>query len=333
MATAYLYDAEGRGREVELTADTVAGLNEHSLLWIDVGPDDPALDEVAARLGLDPESLTTIRQSNIRPRLDNYGGYYQFTVYAEPLRERPAPPRDEHGRRLYGVGAVKVDFIVGDRWLLTVRADGVAYIESYRAQDKAETMLGAMSPQALAASLLDWHLEGYFDAVADIEATIDRLEEQIIAGPTGRITLGRLTASKRQVSRLRGLLAGQRTIFYGLARPDFTLVAESAAAAHYATLVGRYERAIDEVERTRDLVVGSFELFTSRAAQQTNDLVKALTLITVAIGLCAAIAGIFGMNFDVPIFHTGQSGFDITVAAQLAIVLLTGIYVRWQRWL
>lgn len=335
MATAFLYDAEGSDREVELTHDAISSLGEQNLLWIDVdlGASD-GLDAVADVLSLDPSSVARMRRANVRPRLDNYGAYYQLTVYAQPLNDRAARLRQEDGRRIHGAGAIKVDIAVGDRWILTVHDGEVNFLESYRAQDKAETLLGAMSPQALTASLLDWHLEGYFDVVADIEEAIDRLEEQVLVRANGRMTLGRMTALKRQVSRLRVLLGSQRSVFYGLARPDFLLVAETPAAHHYATLVGRYERAVDEVEHLHDLVVGGFELFTSRTTQATNDLVKALTFLTVVIGLCAAVAGIFGMNFErTSVFATGNRGFYAIAIAQFVALVAAAAYVRWQRWL
>lgn len=334
MPTAFLYDAEGADREVELTPDAVASLDEQSLLWVDVDVEVDDLDTIAEVLKLDPTSVKRIRRANVRSRLDNYGSYYQLTVYAEPLHDRSERARHEDGRRLHGAGAVKVDIVVGDRWVVTAHRGAVSFLDSYRAQDKAETMLGAMSPQALTASLLDWLFESYFDAVSELEEMADRLEDQALIGPNGgRMTLRRMTALKRQVSRLRALLGSQRSVFYGLARPDFTLVAETPAAPHYATLVSRYERAVDEVEHLHDLVVGSFELFTLRTTLATNDLVKALTFLTVVIGLCAAVAGIFGMNFTTDAFKAGDTGFYVTIAGLTVVLILAAVYVRWQRWL
>lgn len=334
MSAAYLYDAEGSDREVTLDDATLGTLGEHNLLWIDVDlSDDDDLDRVASLLGLDATSVRRMRRQNVRPRLDNYGSYYQFTVYAEPLHQHDATVRDTAGERLHGAGALKLDVLVGDRWIVTAHAGAVRFLQSYRKQDKAETLLGAMSPQALAAALLDWHLEGYFDAVAEIEEAVDRLEEQVLGHAGGRITLGRMAALKRKVSRLRTLLSSQRSVFYGLARPDFTLVAESPAAPHYGTLVGRFERALDEVEHLHDLVIGSFDLFNSRTSQVTNELVKALTFLTVVIGLCAAVAGIFGMNFEAGVLESGERGFYAVVIIQLAALLAAAAYVRWQRWL
>lgn len=334
MTVAYLYDARGRDREVDLADVAIRRLGRQNLLWIDVDRSKgDSMDALSARLGLDPTSVARLKREHVRPRLDNYGRYFQFTLYAQPRPGSAGARLDERGERRYGVGAIKLDIIVGDRWIVTLHDGDVKFLADYRAQDKAETLLGAMSAQALAASLLDWHLESYFDAVADLERQVDQLEDKVLLRPNSRMALGRMTALKRQVSRLRGLLASQRRIFYGLARPDFLLVAESPASAHYVALVVRYERAIDEVEHLHDLVVGSFELFTSRTTLDTNELVKALTFLTVIIGLCAAVAGIFGMNFQAGILGTGDSGFYGIIIAQGVVLVAAAAYVRWKRWL
>ncbi|HYI42485.1 MAG TPA: CorA family divalent cation transporter, partial [Sphingomicrobium sp.] len=151
--------------------------------------------------------------------------------------------------------------------------------------------------------------------------------------PSSRTLLGRMVSLRRRVSRLRNLLAGQRGVFYGLSRPDLQAVSESGAASHFKILAGRFERAIDEVEHTRDLVVGSFELFASRTAQQTNELVKVLTFITVILGASAAIASLFGMNFETRFFESGDAGFYVTIGALVGLAVLATIFARRRRWL
>jgi Mg2+ and Co2+ transporter CorA len=142
-----------------------------------------------------------------------------------------------------------------------------------------------------------------------------------------------MVALRRKVSMLRTLLSAQRAMFYGLSRPDLQIVAEAGASPHFQVLARRFERAIDEVEHTRDLVVGSFELFASRTAQQTNELVKVLTFLTAIIGLCAAIAGVFGMNFETDFFSTGDAGFYTTIGSLLLITCIFTITARWREWL
>jgi Mg2+ and Co2+ transporter CorA len=194
-------------------------------------------------------------------------------------------------------------------------------------------MIGLLSPQALAASLMDWHLGAFFDEVSRIEAAVEKLDERVLRETAHKALLGRLVAMRRRVAKLRALLVSQRDVFYGLSRPDFALITDAGATGFYQSLSGRFERALDEVERARDLVTGSFELFTSRSSQLTNDLVKILTFVTAIIGFCAAVAGLFGMNFEVSVFKSGYAGFVAVTSALVLLSLLSVMFARRRQWI
>lgn len=331
---AYLYDADGRDREVDLETVAVGKLRPDDLLWIDIpNRDEFDLHRVSALLGVDAAIWKASEPGSAQ--LENYREYFRFSVDTAPGSENHTdpdhgnPPGSEQGV----VGSVKLDFIVAERWLVTVHSGDVPCLQRFREQDKADTLIGLLSGQALAASLLDWHLGEYFHEVSRIETAVDKLDERVLRESASRLLLGRMVALRRRVSKLRSLLVAQREVFYGLSRPDFALVTESGAAPFYESLVGRFERAVDEVERTRDVVVGSFELFTSRTGQQTNDLVKVLTFLTAIVGFCAAIAGLMGMNFKLAFFDTGLFGFSIVTGSIVFVALISIAYARFRDWI
>ena len=328
----FLYDAGGHDREVEIDKATLASLEENNLLWIDVDSRDGGnLTRLATSMGLPADCLRRAIAGDAAS-LDNYGDYFRFSVDAAPQHDanghdgsREADHEPDSGGR--------IDFITGGQWLVTVHDGPILFLDRFRDQDKAETMIGLLSPQALAASLLDWHLGAFFEEVSRIETTVDKLDERVLREPTGAGVLGRMVAMRRRVSRLRALLVRQREVFYGLSRPDFALITDAGATPFYEALARRFERALDEVERARDLVTGSFELFTSRSSQQTNDLVKVLTFLTAIIGFCAAVAGLLGMNFELAFFRTGLSGFLI-VTGSLALTAVSSLaYARRRNWI
>lgn len=327
---AYFYDADGRDREIALEEVSLDTLGSESLLWVDVDSEDASdLDRVRALLNID--AAVWVADEGARSQLQNYGDYFRFSVGTAPVSqdrdvERPHPADLNHG-------SVKVDFIVSEHWLVTVHNGHVPCLDGFREQDKAETLIGLLTGQALVASLLDWHLGEYFHEVSKIEEAADRLDERVLRESSSSTLLGRIVALRRRVSKVRGLLVAQREVFYGLSRPDFALITDSGAAPFYEGLVARFERAVDEVERTRDVVLGSFELFTSRTGQQTNDLVKVLTLLTAIIGFCAAIAGLMGMNFKLAFFETGLTGFSIVSGGLLAVALIALAYARYRDWI
>lgn len=325
----YLYDAAGKDREIAVTKEAITRLHDRAILWIDVpGRDTAALEQLGALLQLDGRTVRDLSDPRAALHVDNYGRYLQFGCLAAPL----APATDDD-RGLSRHQRKRIDFVVGPNWLLTVHGGDLEYLQRFRAQDKADTKTGALSAPALCASLLDWHLEGFFAEVSQIEMAVDALDERILATPSEEELLKEILATRRRSSRLRRVLMAQRSVFYGLGRPDLGQVLRPEAAAAFASLANRFERAVDEAEHTRDLSVGSFELFTSRSAQQTNDLVKALTFFTVIIGTTAAVAGLFGMNFDPPFFQTGSIGFFAVTLGLLLVGLGAWIIGRRRHWI
>jgi Mg2+ and Co2+ transporter CorA len=329
--SSYLYDAKGRDQKVELSPEALKQIGDDQLLWIDVDSRDPEeLEQVAAAVGLSDDGLANL----IKPtgaRLQNFGSHIQLAVETAPaiidveaFAKRAGSPTKAH---------MRLDVVINKDWLLTIHESEIEFIRAFRAQGRAETTIGSLTTHDFAASLLDLHLEAYFQEVARIEGLIDKLDEQALTRPSSKSLLGRMVSLRRRVSRLRTLLAAQRPVFYGLSRPDLQTVAEAGASPHFQILASRFERAIDEVEHTRDLVVGSFELFASRTAQQTNELVKVLTFLTAVIGFCAAIAGVFGMNFETRLFASGDFGFYFTIGLLVAIIIVSAIIARLRNWL
>jgi Mg2+ and Co2+ transporter CorA len=326
----YLYDAASQDREISVTRKAVSELHDRKILWIDLAEREvDRIRVVGDLLELDRRTITGLENPREALRLDNYGRYLQFAAIAAPTsasRAATGGTDDTPQER-------RIDFVVGRNWVLTVHSRELDYLQGFRDQDKGDTETGALSAPALSASLLDWHLEEYFAEVSRIEAAIDELDERILAAPSEEGLLEEILQIRRRSSRLRRTLMTQRSVFYGLSRPDLDQVVDADASAAFATLANRFERAVDEAEHTRDLSVGSFELFTSRSAQQTNDLVKALTFFTVIIGTTAAVAGLFGMNFDPPFFQTGSAGFFAVTLGLLVVGLGAWIVGRRRRWI
>lgn len=78
---------------------------------------------------------------------------------------------------------------------------------------------------------------------------------------------------------------------------------------------------MESFEAARELVNGSFDLYTSRTAESTNQAMHTLTVVTVAMGLAATVAGVLAMNFEASLFRSGERGFAI-VATGIAVVVV-----------
>lgn len=315
-----LFDADGKDRGVPLDEVDCARLGEQQLLWIDVQGDDPELiAEIGKRLRFPAALVEQLQSLDGAPRLENYSDYFHVQALAVATEK-------ELKYKGHALGLV-----AGQNFVLSVHRKPILFLERLRERERGETELGALSAESFIAALLDWHLSTYFEAVADFEASVDRLEISVLS-KRQRNSLDELQQLRRGAARLRRMLSAHRAVFAGLARPDFRPRADGQASAHFLALDNRFERAMDMVENARELVVGSFELFTTRMAQRTNDSMRALTFVASLLGIMAVAAGVLGMNFDAPFFETGARGFWIALASMAVFAVVALIVARLQRW-
>ena len=319
---ATLFDADQRDRVIkEVTARSADALSDRQLLWVDLlCPAEPELRSLAASLSLPDASIIGALDGGTNPVLHDCGDYFWLRAVAVD---------DEPGSGFQGGVLV---LIAGKNLVVSIHRQPIEFIEQLRKRDSARSDIGALGAASFTASLLDWHLSTYFQAVSRFEMEVERLEVDILSDQP-RECLAELRVLRKAASRLRRMLAPHRTVFAGLARPDFRPTEEDRTDGHFLALERNYERAMDMVENARDLVVGSFELFSSQTALVTNESMRTLTFATVVIGMLAVIAGILGMNFETPFFKAGTLGFTVAAGAMLLLAAAAILVGRKRGWL
>ena len=322
---AVLFDADGDDRP--LAEDEIAGveLSERRLLWIDLDEDEPdgadaLLSSLVPALGLGDGAMGLLRERGDAVRLQNVGDWFLAQVVAV----------EHEGQLRFGGRGLAI--LCGPHFVVSLHRGPLELIEQLRDRERADTRIGTLGAESFAASLLDWVVESYLHAVSDFEAAVDRLEVTLLASRVHRECLPERAQLRRGASRLRRMLSPHRQVFGALARPDFRPSEDGVADRHFRALEQRFERAMDAVENTRDLVVGSFELFTTRSAERTNDTMRVLTFVTVLLGSLAVVAGALGMNFKTPFFDTGDTGFWTAIGVMLGFAVFATAFGRWRRW-
>ena len=328
MIKMFLYNAAGRDRELELKM-TLPKLSSQQLLWIDItGRDEGDIERVAQILKLDSQCTNDLKKNTSGFRINTYGGYLHFDVASLEIQDEGAFSYRSKPK------SVRLDFIVGKLWLVTVHHERLQFLDEFREQDRGETLIGRLNAAALASSLLDWHLDPYLEASEKLENFCDDLDQRIIQSvPKDSDILPEIVQSRLYISGLRRLLLPQRSVFYGLSRADVALITADTSENPFNNLEHHYERAVDIVEHGRDLVRSSFDLYSTRIAETTNVLIRRLTFISIMLGAIGAVAGVFGMNFDTSYAHTGEFGFWAVVISLSILGSVFAIVSRWKKWI
>ena len=320
ICRARLFDAQGDDRSVACGDLAQLHLQDRHLLWVDLTrPDAKTVDDVWAALALPEPVVAAIDSTTTTPFLGKCGDFFWVRVVAVSGND---------GLALCG----QVLTLIGMRnAVVSLHDEPIPFLDTLLEREAAGSDIGGLSAESFVAALLDWHLTTYFGAVADFEIAVERLEVGIL-DERRRDSLPELRRLRKAASRLRRMLAPHRAVFSALSRPDFRPSESDQANAHFAALDTRYERAMDMVENTRDLVVGSFELFSSQVALQTNTSMRLLSFIAVVVGTLAVMAGILGMNFDAPFFKTQATGFWMAVAAMVVLAAASVALGRYRQW-
>lgn len=315
-----LYTLDQPDRSPALSEVDPARLDEHQLLWIDLcGCDEATLATVLERLHLPSGLAGELSSVGATPTLRNHGGWF----FAQAVAACNVGGLTFNG--------IPLSIVAGPNYVLSVHAQPIHFIDQVHDRERGETALGMLSSESFVAALLDWHLSTYFDAVSDFEGSVERLETRIL-GEGEYDCLQELQRLRRAASRLRRMLAAHRPLFMGLARPDFRPQREGEANKQFHSLDVHYERAMDVVENARDLVVGSFELFTSGNAHRTNVSMRQLTFLTALLGVLGVTAGVLGMNFESPLFDTGSRGLGWSLGGMLVFLVAATVVGRKRGW-
>ena len=316
-----LFDVDAKDCDINLESIRPDDLAESQLLWIDMtGATPDAVSRLGLQLGWKDNAAAAFHHPGMSPQLYNFGDTFFVRVVAV-----------QHGGSLQFDGIV-LSIMAGPNYVVTAHAEPIEFIEQLQKRGRSDSDIGTLSSDSFTASLLDWHLGSYFDAVSTFEAADERLEADIFDNQRSNCLQG-LRDLRKAASRLRRMLSAHRAVFAGLARPDFRPTADSEANQHFLTIGGNFHRAMDAVENTRDIVIGSFELFSNQTALRTNEIIRILTFVTVLIGVLAVIAGVLGMNFEAPFFRTGVRGFLVAVTAMLVFAIAGLLIARWRRWM
>jgi magnesium transporter len=300
-----------------------ARLEDHQLLWIDVDRRDrEELSRVAAATGMDEALVRRLAEPSSRADLTQYADYIHLTLLAID----PGAAEDAAGDPV----ARPIDIIGGRNWVVTVHDGPFEALGRLDAEREGETRLGALDAGTFLAAIADEVLAGYFAVVEEIEREIDRLDERALRGRPDREVLARIVALRRRIGMIRRILAPHRVAFAALARPDMDLHDELGRP--WPGLTDRLDRALEAVENLRDLLLGTFDIHMGRAAQDANDVMKALTLVSAVFLPAVVLAGIMGMNFKLNFFDQ-TSNFWLVLGGMAVLAVTILAIARLRRWL
>lgn len=297
------------------------------MLWVDVdreADDDRVLTEVAEALDLSDAHVDRVRAEAGRSFLTRTAERFHLTLESlEAVDAESEGSRDPLVRR-------EIDLIAGPNVILTVHTGPVAALDRFRGGLEGETRLGLLTAGDLMSSLVDEVIVGYFLLAEVIEQEIDVLDQRALRGRRGDDVLGDIVELRRRIGFVRRTLAPHRDSLSTLALPE--MHANKTVGEPWPGLVDRIEAAMGAIESLRNGLLGTFDIYMGRASQHANDVMRTLTLLSAVLLPAVVLAGVMGMNFQMPFFEDVGNFWVILAGMGGLAVAILGI-ARWRGWL
>ena len=317
------FDADRQDELLGLDEALKARPTDRQLLWIDIASElDPAdIDRMSEALELDSPTRRALTSAGTLPHLAIHGGYLHVRVAAEPNDERPRQ-------------TPWLDIVGGNNVVITRHSVPIRFLEDMDDRIELDTSFGSLDAGTFMSSVLGAAVTSYFTAVDAIEDDVDRLDARSLHDDGRRDLLNDLVALRRRIARLRRVMTSHRPVFASLAGPEIAQLTDNPdSAPAFQAVAARFENAIAAVEDSREVLLGSFEVYMTRTAQRTNDVMKVLALATVLLLPGSLAAGLLGMNVAVPLNDDDPMSFWLVVAGVGLFAIVIIVIARLRRWL
>src|SRR6185295_19344310 len=224
----------------------------------------------------------------------------------------------------------ELNFFLGKNFLVTYHEVPLRSVQSTEDRCLRGTVHVARAPDRVAHTLLDGIVENYKPALDELSLEIATLEEEALQNPDKK-TLNKIIQIKKEVLHLRQIIGPQREVLARFARGDFKLIRAHMVPYFRNVYDGLYH--ISELAQNyTDSLTGILQVYLNMSSNQTGEVVKLLTVITVITTPVTLIASWYGMNFKNMPELDWVHGYWFVAALTAGVTGMTYWYFKKKKW-
>jgi magnesium transporter len=264
------------------------------VVWVDfVAPTAAELALVSDELGLHVMAIDDALALLERPKVDRYETHLLLTAYS--VAADPASG---------ALAASEIAAFITGQALVTVRKDDSFPIAAVVRRWDDDADLAVHGVPFLLWGLLDEVVDGYFDAVQQLDTLGESLEDLVFDERPRGTELQRLSFGLRKsLVLLRRIVLPMREVVNALLRRDLHVM-DPAMIPYYQDVYDHVLRASEWTESLRDLITSILETNLTIQGNRLNLIMKQVTSWAAIIAVPTAITGFFGQN--VPFLGFGR---------------------------
>src|SRR3954467_3119107 len=300
MIRSLVFTTQGRlhSRNIEMFLMPTLLSDTNLFLWVDLENPTPeenkfVLEEVFHFHPLSIEDCVTVTRA---PKVEEYTPREQdkFTPYLFIVIHAVDYSRKD------GVFATsELNFFLGKNFVVTYHEVPIKSVSMTEERCVKSTMHIARAPDRVAYNLLDSIVDNYKPALDELALQIAELEQEALQSPT-KDTLNKILQVKKEVLHLRQIIGPQREVLARFARGEFKLI-RPHIVPYYRDVYDALFHISEQAQSYTDSLTGILQVYLNMSSNQTGEVVKLLTLITIVTTPLMMVGTWYGMNFkDMP---------------------------------
>ncbi|MFN3475140.1 MAG: magnesium and cobalt transport protein CorA [Blastomonas sp.] len=320
VIAARLYRDGQRVADVD-TAQPLPIAGDGELLWIGLHePTEAELAPIEQQLGLHPLAVEDALDHRHLPKIEPFGEHLfavARTVHLEP---------DEGGKTQIRYGNTAI--FMGRHFIVTVRHGSQRNHSPVRTQLEATPWMLAHGADSVLHAILDFIVDNYLDVIDVLEDRVLAMEDCAFDAFLDREQTAALFSLRRDLFRLQRVLGPMQDVAarcMNLSLPQI----DADMVPYFRDLHDHVRRADYRVAGLRDTLTSVIETSGLLEQQRQGAITRQLAAWAAILAVPTAIAGIYGMNFNVMPELRWRYGYFAVVGVMAMIC--AGLYIRFKR--
>jgi len=317
VVAAAIYRGGRRTRTVSLDDGRAWRLSGDEFVWIGLlEPTEAELRALQTRFKLHPLAVEDALKAHQLPKAEVFGDQL-FVV----IRTAHFEPGEDIA---YGETAI----FVGRRFIITVRHGSARAHTELRQQLEAAPPLLRHGVDYVLHAVIDFIVDGYLPVVEAVEAEVEGMERAALDTFLNRAEVARIFTLRRDIRRFQHMLGPTHEVCARLEHLDLPFL-DAEVRPYFRDVLDHVRRVEGMVERLREVLGSVLEASVLLEQQRQGEITRRLAAWAAILAVPTAIAGIYGMNFDVMPELRWRFGYFLVIG--LIVTICAVLYLRFKR--
>ncbi len=273
--------------EVHEGTDQVTPPPEGVVRWIDLcSQDEPQLELLRQRFDFHPLAIEDCAHKDQRPKLEEYRDHTFLVTQGFACQGGKVDDLELH----------ELHTFLSERYMVTVHLGNIPALDKAWRRTSNDARAMERGIDFVYYLIADGIVDDNFPIIDYIADELEGIEDAVLSRPH-RKDLQRIFELKHHLVAMRKVLSPQRDVLGLLVKRGDARISDRTAL-YLRDVYDHLVRMNESIEANCDLLSNALDAYLSAVGQRTNEIMKALTIMSAVFLPLAFVVGFFGQNFD-----------------------------------